>query len=103
MLWSAAALFVVIYALAAAWVVAADGERPPPVTLELTEDGTGVIISGAVPDPDERQALVDAVGDATGALVVVAAVTVDPDAASIAPATDTAAVLAAELMVSGDG
>lgn len=94
---SAAAVFVALYALAAAWVVIADGESPPSVTLERTDDGLGVIITGAVPDVDQRTALVDAVTDITGAAVIVADVAVDPDAEPLDSAHDTATALVAEL------
>lgn len=96
-------MFVALYALAAAWIVATDGASPPSIALELTGDGQGVIITGSVPDAEQRHALVDAVGEVTGAPVVIADVRVDPDADSIDPAIDTATALAAELPPDREG
>ncbi|MEM8706681.1 MAG: hypothetical protein AAGE98_09510 [Actinomycetota bacterium] len=92
-----AAVFVALYALAAAWIVIADGESPPSVALHRTGDGQGVVITGAVPDDDQRIALVDAVGEVTGAVIVVADITVDPDAEPIGSARATATELLADL------
>ncbi|MEO0494935.1 MAG: hypothetical protein AAF081_16135 [Actinomycetota bacterium] len=100
---SIAAIFVVLYALAAAWIVIADGEAPPSLALHRTDDGQGVVISGAVPDAEQQQALVDAVGEVTGAPIVVVEITVDPDAASVDPAIDTAMALVAELPPDPEG
>ena len=96
-------MFVTLYALAAAWTVATDGAAPPAVAIERTVDGQGVIITGAVPDAEQRHALVDAIGEVTGAPVVIADVTVDPDADSIDPAIATATALAAELPPDPEG
>ena len=92
-----AAVFVVLYALAAAWIVATSGEDPEPLRLARTDDGDGIVVSGAVSDEDDRTARIDAVGTVTDASVIIARVVIDPDADPVLAPFDTATDLAATL------
>ena len=97
-----AAVFVVLYALAAAWIVATNSEDPEPLRLVRTDDGAGVVVSGAVSDEDDRDALIDAVGTVTDASVIIARIVVDPEADPVPTPLDTAADLAATLSSGGE-
>ena len=90
-------MFVVLYAFAAAWIVISDVEQPDPLSLDLTPDGAGLVISGTVIDETSRDAIIDAVGTVTGATVIVAAIEIDPEARPIREPLETAAALAAGL------
>lgn len=96
-----AAVFVVLYALVAAWIVAADAGGPDPIRLDRTDDGAGLVVSGAVPDNDDRAALIAALGAVTDVPVIIAQVVVDPDAEPIAEPLETAAALADALPPDG--
>lgn len=92
-----AALAVAAYALVAAWFVLADGTGPAPLQLDWTADRGGVIVSGAVSDQEAQAALLDAIAQTTNAPVIVSELVVDPDAAPLSNATDTARALADDL------
>lgn len=89
-----AAVFVVLYALVAAWIVVSDANGPDPVRLARTDDGAGLVVSGSVPDADDRAALIEAVGAVTDAPLIIAQIEVDPDADPIDEPLETAAALA---------
>ena len=94
-------MFVVLYALAAAWIVATNGEGPEPLRLDRTDDGIGIIVSGAVSDDEDRQALIAAVGTVTEAPLIVAKIVIDPDAEPVDTPIETATKLASELRSAG--
>lgn len=97
MLLTGAAVFVAVYALAAAWIVVTGDDSPEPLGLERTADARGVIVTGAVADEADRAALIDAIGDATGAAAIISDLEIDPDAPPIGTATATARELVASL------
>ncbi len=86
-----------MYALTIAWIVVSDTEEPEALRLAPTADGNGLVLSGAVADEDERDAIVDAVGEVTSAAVIIAELEVDPDAPALDDPMDTATELAAAL------
>lgn len=94
---SGAAIFVAVYALAAAWVVVAETTGPEPLGLHQTADGDGVVITGAVVDTDDRDALIAAIGDATGVSLIVTELEIDPKADPIFHPERTASALAEKL------
>lgn len=96
-----AAVFVALYALAAAWIVATNSEQPQPLRLDRTDDGAGIVVSGAVSDADDREALIAAVSTVTDAPLIIAKIVVDPDAAPVDAPLDLAAELAATLPSDG--
>lgn len=86
-----------VYALAVAWIVASDAERPDPLDLARTADGAGLVVSGAVADDETREALVGAIGEVTGAALIIADLEIDPDASPVPDPLDAAAELASRL------
>jgi len=74
------AVFLVLSALVAAWIVLPDRGEPAPLGVERTVDGDGLVVSGAVPTPDDLAELLDVLGRLTDAPVIVSEVTVDSQA-----------------------
>ena len=85
-----AAIFLAIYALTAAWIVLAATSDPPTLEVELTDDGSGLIVRGAIDTEANRDELLDALGEITGASLILNDVEVDPDAEPPDPVEQTA-------------
>ena len=85
-----AAIFLAIYAVTAAWIVLAATADPPALELEYTDDGSGVIVRGAIDTDANRTELLETLGEITDATVIVSDVEVDPDAEPPDPIEQTA-------------
>ena len=77
---TAAAIVLAIYAVFAAWFVLAATADPPALEVEWTESGAGVIVRGAIDDEQSRAELLRALGELTGAELILNDVEIDPDA-----------------------
>lgn len=95
---STAAVLLVVYALVVAWIVLAAAVDPPALRAELTADGAGIVVRGAIDTADHRDALLEAFGDATGAAVILNDVEIDADAAAPGPIPQAADRLARGLL-----
>ena len=92
-----AAVFLAIYALTAAWIVLGDTGDPAPLNIEWTGDGDGLVVSGTVPTPGDRDELLTALGQITDASLIVSEVEIDPKAEPPDPIEQTARRLARSL------
>ena len=89
-LFTGAGIFVLLYALAAAWIVAADADGPAPLEVTRTVDGEGLVIAGAVADADDRAAMIAAIGTVSDATVIITELVIDDDAPPIPDPLDAA-------------
>lgn len=85
-----AAIFLAIYALTAAWIVLAATADPPVLELELSHDGEGIIVRGAIDSAANRAELLTAVGELTDVAVILSDIEIDPDAKPSEPIDQTA-------------
>ena len=97
MLLTGAAVFVALYAIAAAWIVVAGDDEAEPLRIDRTANGEGVVVSGTVADAGDGDALIAAIADATGATVIISELEIDTDAEPIAAPDQLADELVASL------
>ena len=101
MLLTGAAVFVALYALAAAWIVVTGDNEADPLRLGRTPAGDGVVVAGSVADEHDGEALIDAIAEATGATVIISELEIDADAEPILAPDDLADELVASLPPDG--
>lgn len=75
-----AAIFLAIYAVTAAWIVLGATADPPPLEVEYTDDGSGLIVRGAIDTNANRTELLDTLGEITDVAVILSDVELDADA-----------------------
>ena len=92
-----AAILLAIYAVFAAWFVLDATTGPATLEVELTDNGEGVIVRGAIEDEQRRAELLRALGELTGADLILNDVEIDPDAEPADPIEQTARRLARSL------
>lgn len=78
-----AAILLALYAVAAAWVVLAATADPPSLVIESTDDGSAMIVRGAIDTEENRDELLRSLAELTDTAVILNDVEID--AAAVPP------------------